>query len=271
MKKPDFFKTVSAAVVGIFAVFSLLFVSGCGDKGEIVVFVGKDTTIQGIECVLVKAGTFTMGSPTNESGRDNDEVRRQVTLTQDFYLGKYPITQAQYQAVMGNNPSYFSGDSRPVERVNWYDANDFCQAVGGRLPTEAEWEFAARGGNKSNGYIYSGSNTVGDVAWYWGNSSSGTKPVGQKYPNDIGLYDMSGNVYEWCNDWYGSYPAEAVTNPAGPSTGDYRVLRGGNWRAYPQYCRVAHRGYFSPFGSFLTIDMFDGGSIIGFRVAFPRN
>jgi uncharacterized repeat protein (TIGR02543 family) len=223
---------------------------------------GKDTTINGIACVLVKAGTFMMGSPTSESGRWDDETQHQVTITQDFWISKYEVTQAQYQAVMNSNPSSFSGANNPVENVTWFNANDFAQAVGGRLPTEAEWEFAARGGNKSQGYIYSGSNNIDDVAWYYANSNYETKQVGLKQPNELGIYDMSGNVYEWCSDWYGSYSSSAVVDPTGPSSGSYKVLRGGYWSIVEQYCRVAYRIYSNPS---------DGDDNLGFRVAFPRN
>jgi uncharacterized repeat protein (TIGR02543 family) len=220
---------------------------------------GKDTTINGIACVLVKAGSFTMGVDDYFN-----YTTHQVTLTQDFWISKYPITQSQYQTVMGNNPSYFSGNANnPVENVTWNNANAFAQAVGGSLPTEAQWEFAARGGNKSKGYIYSGSNTIGDVAWYSGNNSpNGTKPVGQKAPNELGIYDMSGNVWEWCSDWYSEYSSGAVVDPIGPSSGSSKILRGGYWSIDEQRCRVANRGGNNPSGSNLYL---------GFRVAFPRN
>ena len=181
---------------------------------------GKDgdvMTINGIECVLVKAGKFIMGSPLSEEGRGDDETQHQVTLTKDFWLSKYPITWGQYDN--------FSGSNYPVNYIPWFEANDWAKSKGGRLPTEAEWEFAARGGNKSQGYIYSGSNNLDEVGWYGGDyeSEERTHPVGEKKANELGIYDMSGNVYEWCNDLYGSYPTEAVTNPTGSSTGDYRV------------------------------------------------
>jgi len=172
--------------------------------------------------------------------------RHKVTLTKDYYISKYPITQAQYKAVTGTNPSYFKGDNLPVETISWYDAVAFCEKVGGRLPTEAEWEFAARGGNNSKNYEYSGSNDINQVAWYRNNSGSKTRPVGQKSPNELGIYDMSGNVWEWVNDWYGSYPNGAVTDPTGPVSGSYRVDRGGSWYNDSQYCRVALRAYRSP-------------------------
>ena len=232
---------------------------------------GDEMTINGIALVLVKAGTFTMGSPTSESGRDSDEAEHQVTLTNDYWISKYPITQAQYRAVTGNSPSYFSGrDNNPVEYVTWTAANNFAQSVSGRLPTEAEWEFAARGGNKSEGYIYSGGNNLDSVGWYWnnipstssGNSGYGTQPVGQKKPNELGIYDMSGNVWEWCNDWYGTYPTGAVTNPTGPSSGTYRIVRGGSWYYYAQVFRVAYRNGNGPSS--------DDSYSIGVRVVFPR-
>jgi formylglycine-generating enzyme required for sulfatase activity len=228
--------------------------------------------------VLVKAGTFMMGSPETEIGRDNDELQHQVTLTEDFYISKYKITQAQYESVMGNNPSYFTsardadygeGSNKPVETVTWNNAVGFATRVGGRLPTEAEWEFAARGGNKSEGYIYSGSDNLDEVGWYLDNIPSqtrgsagyGTQEVGQLLPNELGIYDMSGNVYEWCSDWYGNYSGASQTNPTGATTGAYRVSRGGYWGDDARYCRAAFRDYFS-----------SGGNIdLGFRVVFPLN
>jgi formylglycine-generating enzyme required for sulfatase activity len=219
--------------------------------------------INGIECVLVKAGTFTMGSPASESDRSGDETQHRVTITKDFYISKYPVTQAQYQRIMGTNPSSFKGDNLPVENVTWFNADDFCRKVGGRLPTEAEWEFAARGGNNSKGYIYSGSNNLNAVGWFYDNSGSSgnrkTQPVGQKSPNELGIYDMSGNVWEWCSNWYGSYPSGAVTDPMGPSSGSNRVRRVGGWFGGAEYCRVAFRIGLSP--SFSHSDL-------GFRVAF---
>ncbi|MCL1946428.1 MAG: InlB B-repeat-containing protein [Chitinivibrionia bacterium] len=224
-------------------------------------------TINGIECVLVKAGTFAMGQPTPKGVIIYDGQRQHdVTLTQDFWISKYEITQAQYRSVMGNNPSRFSGrDNNPVENVSWGNADTFARNKGGRLPTEAEWEFAARGGNRSKGYIYSGSNTLGDVAWYESNSSETTKPVGQKKANELGIYDMTGNVIEWCSDWYSWYPTVAVTNPTGAATGVERVVRGGGWNTHlPSSYEVAQRSKYEP-----TISQYF--ICIGFRVVFPRN
>ena len=148
---------------------------------------------------------------------------------------------------MGDNPSYFVGDDRPVERVCYHDCLDFIKKLNQltgqkfRLPTEAEWEFACRGGNNSRGYKYSGSNNLGSVAWYDGNSGDKTHPVGTKAPNELGIYDMSGNVWEWCGDWYANYTSNSQTNPKGPQSGADRVLRGGGWRSYVWYCCSSFR------------------------------
>jgi len=180
-----------------------------------------------------------------------------VTLS-NFYIGKYEVTQAQWRKVMGADPPalYNKGcDQCPVEGVSWDDVQTFLKKLNEnsnkpyRLPTEAEWEYAARGGNKSNGYKYAGSNDIDSVAWYYENSQNGntygaqktTRPVGGKMSNELGLYDMSGNVWEWCNDWYGPYSTGAQANPKGPGSGEYRVLRGGSWHGYPGYCRPADR------------------------------
>jgi len=208
---------------------------------------GDTRTINGIECVLVKAGIFMMGDPSG--GIWDGDTQHQVTLTKDYWGSKYPVTQKQYKAVTGNNPSFFSGkDNNPVESVSWDDAVDFCNAVGARLPTEAEWEFAARGGNKSKGYNFSGSNSPDAVAWYddVDENARGTRPVGQKKANELGIYDMSGNVYEWCSDWYGVYPSASVIDPAGLANGSYRVRRGGWWKGFMHQCFVTNRDYGSP-------------------------
>jgi len=224
---------------------------------------GDTKIISGIECILVKAGTFMMGSPTSDTDRYSDETQHQVTITKDYWIGKYPVTQAQFKAVMGYNPSNCLGDDdRPVETLSWSEAVSFCNAVSGRLLTEAEWEFAARGGNKSNGYKYSGSNNLNDVGWYKDNTS-GPKPVGTKAPNELGIYDMSGNVFEWCSDWYGSYSSSSQTDPKGPGSGLTRVNRGGSWVHYSQYCRVASRHFDDP-------PPYHKWSL-GFRVAFNKN
>ena len=203
----------------------------------------------------VAGGTFTMGA-TSEQGSDaydDEKPTHSVTLS-DFYLGETEVTQALWQAVMGDNPSKWSGNDLPVEKVSWNDCQEFVtklntmlsSQLGGKhfaLPTEAEWEYAARGGQKSNGYKYSGSNTLGDVAWY---SGSQTHPVAQKQPNELGLYDMSGNVWEWCADWYDNYSNSAQNNPTGPSSGSLRVHRGGSWYSRAGYCRVSSRDHDYP-------------------------
>lgn len=207
----------------------------------------------GMEFAYVAPGTFMMGSPSGEDGRDSDEKQHQVTLTRGFYMQTTEVTQGQWKAVMGNNPSYFKncGDNCPVEKVSWNDAQEFIQKLNQRegrelyrLPTEAEWEYAARSGGKNE--KYSGSNNIDQVAWYRSNSNSQTHKVGTKSPNGLGIYDMSGNVWEWCQDWYGEYPSGSVTNPTGPSSGSARVLRGGGWISSAAGCRSAYRDRYDP-------------------------
>ena len=203
--------------------------------------------------VYVSGGTFTMGA-TSEQGSDvydNEKPTHNVTLS-SYYICKYEVTQALWRAVMGSNPSYFKGDNLPVENVSWNDCQTFINRLNSytgrnfRLPTEAEWEFAARGGNYSRHYKYSGSNYISDVAWYDGNSGSRTHPVGTKQANELGLYDMSGNVWEWCGDWYGSYSSYSQNDPTGPNSGSDRVGRGGSWYGDASYCRSSSRYGNSP-------------------------
>ena len=201
-----------------------------------------------IDMVKVEAGTFMMGATSEMKHPSSDEKPvHQVTLTNDYYMGKYEVTQALWQAVMGSNPSNFKGDNLPVETVNWNDCQEFISKLNSltgrkfRLPTEAEWEYAARGGKKSRGYQYSGSRKISDVAWYEGNSRSKTHPVGRKQANELGIYDMSGNVWEWCSDWYGSYSSSSQTNPMGSDSGAKRVRRGGSWCYIARICRSSYR------------------------------
>jgi len=220
----------------------------------------KTFTVNGVSftMVYVEGGTFTMGA-TSEQGSEADSDEKpthRVTLS-SYMIGQTEVTQALWQAVMGNNPSEFKGDNRrPVEWVSWDDCQEFLRKLNSitgqhfRLPTEAEWEFAARGGVNSRGYKYSGSNNIGDVAWYWDNSGETTHPVGTKTGNELGIYDMSGNVWEWCNDWYGwnYYSSSPSNNPQGPSSGSYRVLRGGSWGLSTRLCRVSDRDGCNPDG-----------------------
>jgi len=219
--------------------------------------------------VFVQGGTFTMGCTPEQGGDCNDDEKpaHQVTLS-SFYIGKYEVTQAQWKAVIGNNPSSFKGDNLPVESVSWDDVQDFIRKLNAhtgkqyRLPTEAEWEYAARGGNKSHEYKYSGSYYPNDVAWFSENGGETTHPVGTKQPNELGIYDMSGNVYEWCSDWYGNYSSNAQTNPEGSSSGSIRVFRGGGWNYIARNCRVSSRYYYAPdFRSYF----------LGFRLACSSN
>ncbi|MGM9808082.1 MAG: formylglycine-generating enzyme family protein [Candidatus Onthomorpha sp.] len=229
-------------------------------------------TVKGVEFKMIKVegGTFSMGATSEQTNYENDEKPVHSVTLSDYYIGETEVTQELWQAVMGSNPSRFTGNNqRPVERVSWDDCQEFIKKLNQltgkkfRLPTEAEWEYAARGGKHSRGYKYSGSNNADEVAWYWRNSGdkylSGewnddriignnckTHPVKTKKDNELGLYDMSGNVWEWCNDWWGCYQSNSQTNPTGPSEGEYRVLRGGGWFHYDGVVRVSYRGYGTP-------------------------
>ena len=256
---------------------------GTEEKADTDIF----STLEKDEMVYVEGGTFTMGA-TSEQGSDyySDELPTHQVSLSDFYIGKYEVTQQLWEYVMkysgtaadgssmtayasdvwlGTNPSsrYGVGDYYPAYYVSWEDiVNIFIPRLNKitgktfRLPTEAEWEYAARVGNKSKGYKYSGSNTIGDVAWYdvnaydvgSSNSNYGTHQVGTKAPNELGIYDMSGNVWELCRDWYSSsyYSSSPSTNPTGPTSGSYRVYRGGSWDYIARYCRVSYRDYYTP-------------------------
>jgi len=237
----------------------------------------KDTATQ-IEMMLIPPGTFNMGCSASQSYgcSSNENPVHQVTLTNAFYLGRYEVTQAQWQARMGNNPSYFQSAStevplaqvpqRPVERVSWTTIQGFLTNTSMRLPTEAEWEYACRAGTTTafHGYTgqLSGTNAdslLGNIAWFGSNSNGQTRPVGGKRGNGFGLYDMSGNVWEWVNDWYGNYSAGAQTNPQGPLSGSNRVLRGGCWLDNSVNCRASTRSFSVP-GNGSSV-------VIGFRVA----
>lgn len=216
------------------------------------------------EMVFVEGGIFQMGSNDSEAF-DGESPVHSVTLS-DYYIGETEVTQALWEAVMGSNPSNFKDSTKPVENVSWDDCQEFIKRLNEltgknfRLPTEAEWEYAARGGNKSRGYKYAGSNNLDEVAWYNYNSSLGTQPICTKLPNELGVYDMSGNVWEWCSDWYGNYSSSSQTNPTGPTLGSYRVIRGGSWYGDALHWRVSIRDRYSPDHR---------GSYLGFRLVMP--
>jgi len=252
----------------------------------------------GMKLVLIPNGTFMMGSPPSEKDRCNNERQHEVTISKDYYLGAFEVTQAQYEKVMGTNPSHFQGQkpaekisakkhpqtgetieeekiipvdssNHPVEGVSWKDAVEFCKKLSElpeemkagrvyRLPTEAEWEYACRAGSQTAFHFGDDPGSLGDYGWFYSNSGGQTHPVGQKKPNAWGLYDMHGNVWEWCSDWYGAYPKVAVTDPCGLKKGSYRVIRGGSLEFDAKYCRSAIRRRFNT-----TL----GLSQDGFRVA----
>lgn len=241
--------------------------------GEMTAFVSQFAKRSGIQLVAIPPGTFVMGSAMGESDRGTDEgPQTVVTLTEDFFLGATDVTQGQYETLMGANPSDFksAGRNTPVEQVTWDEAMEFCRKLTEReraagrlpagwaftLPTEAQWEYACRAGTTG---AYAGDTPA--MCWYDRNSGGTTHPVGTKQPNAWGLYDMSGNVYQWCADWYAKrYPGGAVTDPTGPADGSFHVLRGGGWYYDRSYCRSAYRD-------------FDPGyraNFIGFRVALVR-
>ena len=212
--------------------------------------------VKGVEFKMIKVegGTFSMGATSEQSSAAfaGEKPVHSVTLS-DYYIGETEVTQELWEAVMGSNPSCFKGnDQRPVESVSWNDCQEFIKKLNQltgkefRLPTEAEWEYAARGGKYSREYKYSGSNDVGEVAWYSINSGDKTHPVATKKANELGLYDMSGNVWEWCNDWYGDYQSYSQTNPTGPSRGERRVLRGGSWGYRDRFVRLSYRDNSTP-------------------------
>ena len=206
-----------------------------------------------IEMVRVEGGTFTMGA-TAEQASDafSDELPTHKVTLSPFLIGKYEVSQTLWLAVMGENPSVNTGINLPVDNVTWNECQTFITKLNEltgknfRLLTEAEWEYAARGGNKSKGYKYSGSNNLGDVAWYIDNSNNTSHAMGTKAPNELGIYDMTGNVMEWVSDWKGSYPSGAQTNPTGPDSGTYRVNRGGSYGNVERLSRITNRNSIDP-------------------------
>jgi formylglycine-generating enzyme required for sulfatase activity len=230
----------------------------------------------GMKLVLIPKGTFMMGSPETEKGRKENETQHEVTISKDYYLGVYEVTQAQYEKVMGKNPSSFpvakvgnENADLPVENVSWHDAVRFCKKLSDlpeekkagreyRLPTEAEWEYACRAGSKTAYAFDDEEGLLPEYGWFSRNSSRRTHTVGLLEPNAWGLYDMHGNVWEWCSDRYGDYPKGAVSDPSGPKEGSYRVFRGGGWSLGAAFCRSACRDGLAP-----SIRI----NVIGFRVA----
>jgi len=242
-------------------VFAVMMINN-SPKSDRKLFGQKDQPVDPeIEMILVQGGTFWMGC-TAEQGKDCEkedvpsEVQNEIPVHEvtvsSFYIAKFVITQAQWRAVMGDNPSHFKGDSLPVEQVSWNDTQKFLRRLNSatgkqyRLPTEEEWEFAARGGDKSDGYKYSGSNNVDDVAWYEINSGGSAHPVGTKQPNELGIYDMSGNVWEWCEDIVDYYPGHQYHGISDAPSWKNRRLRGGSWERPSVRSRVSERGGVKP-------------------------
>jgi formylglycine-generating enzyme required for sulfatase activity len=225
------------------------------------------TSPMGMQFVLIPAGTFQMGSNDPDAYHDEKPVH-QVTISKPFYLGTYEVTQGQWQAIMGTNPSYFKDNTQlPVEIVSWDEVQEFLRRLnvreGGtkyRLPTEAEWEYAARAGKPTAYSFGNDARQLGEYAWYGDNAGGKTHPIGQKKPNAWGLYDMHGNVWEWVQDWYGPYTAGAAVDPAGPPSGSHRVMRGGSWRSDAGYCQAANRY------SFAAAPSYDRLVNLGFRL-----
>ena len=232
-------------------------VAGAAGNTNLVSFsplMGRNFTIPGLELemIWIPAGKFMMGSPAAEPDRQDDETPHEVTLAKGFWLGKYEVTQKQYAAIMGNNPSQFKGESRPVEMVSWNDAVAFCRKLGEsthtkgkipfgyqyKLPTEAQWEYACRAGT-TTAFHFGATLQKGQANF--SRHVNKTQPVGSYPANEWGLHDMHGNVWEWCSDWYGNYPSGSVTDPAGSSTGSHRVKRGGRWDFSGRSCRSANR------------------------------
>ncbi len=222
-----------------------------------------------MQMILIQPGEFSMGSPLTEKGRGSDEVQHRVRITKPFYIGKYEVTQEQWKAVMGDNPSFFKGAKNPVEKVSWNDCQNFIERLnrivpggGFRLPTEAEWEYAARAGTTTR--FYWGDDPdyteIDKYAWYNKNSARRTHPVGTKKPNPWGLYDTSGNVWEYSGYYQKDYPLGLQIDPKGPGSGEERVFRGGSWKSRAWYCRSANRGGLNP--DFRS-------SNFGFRIANP--
>ncbi len=211
-------------------------------------------TVNGVtfKMVKVEGGTFMMGAPSSDAEAYSNEMPQHCVTLSEYYIAETEVTQALWQAVMGSNPSHFKFPDRPVEEISWNDCKTFIEKLNQltdkqfRLPTEAEWEYAARGGGNSHGYKFSGSDNVDDVAWYTDNCGGETHAVKTKAANELGLYDMTGNVLEWCSDWMAAYTADTVSNPQGPAAGFKRVLRGGSLYNDARRLRVTRRSEYNP-------------------------
>jgi formylglycine-generating enzyme required for sulfatase activity len=211
----------------------------------------KVNTKDGLRYVWIPPGTFMMGcSPGDSECFDDEKPAHQVTITKGFWLGQTPVTQQAYRRVTGQDPSRFKGANLPVETVNWDGAQSYCAAIGGRLPTEAEWEYAVRAGSTGARY-----GNLDEVAWYSGNSGNKTHEVGQKQANAFGLFDMLGNVWQWVADWYGDYPSAAQSDPSGAGSGQFRALRGGSWGGNARFVRVSYRSRDEPGNRVLYIGL----------------
>ncbi len=280
----------------VFAPIVILMVvlqSGCNDLPDVPGNQPKVLTNSiGMKLVLIPKGKFMMGSPPDEKGSEDNERRHEVTISRDYHLGIHEVTQAQYKKIMGKNPSVFQGDrvakrhpetnrvvkevdsaNYPVEQVSWSDAVEFCQRLSAlpeekkagrvyRLPSEAEWEYACRAGSQMAYSFGSDEKSLVNFGWYDSNSKGMTHAVGLKKANAWGLYDMHGNVWEWCADWYGEFPKGSATDPRGPEDGSFRVDRGGGWDYVAVDCRSAYRGWIVPSYRYRNL---------GFRVALSSS
>ncbi|MBP1673553.1 MAG: hypothetical protein H6Q25_1368 [Bacteroidetes bacterium] len=227
--------------------FEALFCPDCGKKlGSGLASFTETVNGVSFDMIAIEGGEFFMGSPPNEKGRSFNEFQHKVTLS-DYFLSETLVTQALWEVVMGKNRSYFKGDNNPVDSISWKYSQIFLERLkqlterSYQLPTEAQWEYAAKGGSFSKGFLYSGSNNLDAVGWYIDNCNNKTNDVRSMLPNELGLFDMSGNVWEWCQDYYGEYDRNFPTNPQGPNFGTLRVFRGGCWSRNPRDCRNSNR------------------------------
>ena len=242
----------SALLLGSMTITLTACVHADADEGyDTPKFENQTITVNGVsfKMIAVEGGTFQMGTPESDTDAfDEEKPQHEVTLS-SYYIGETEVTQELWEAVTGSNHSDVKGAKLPIGQVSWEDCQAFISKLNQmtgktfRLPTEAQWEYAARGGKKSKGYIYSGSGTIDEVAWYEGGA---THDVATKKANELGIYDMSGNAWEWCQDWYGSYTSDAQTNPQGPASGSKHIYRGGSTFGGDDFCRVVFRNWAEP-------------------------